>query len=320
MSMKLQTKIPLNPANSQIDYQSRLLLVGSCFVGNIGNKLDYFKFQNLQNPWGVLFHPKAIENLFSKALDHNDFTERDIFFHNERWHCFDTHSDLSDVSRERLVKRLNYSLEHMGKEIGEATHIILTLGTAWTYRYKKTNTLVANCHKIPHKEFDKELLSIETITKSLEQLICRIQSANKKAQIILTISPVRHLKDGFLENQRSKAHLISAVHQLLDTSPERAAVLYFPSYELMMDELRDYRFYEADMIHPNPLAIDYIWEKFKETWISKQAYATMEKVDTIQKGLMHRPFHPDSESHQKFKKSLRDKIAYLQKGYPFMEF
>lgn len=320
MSMKLQTKIPLNPANSQIDYQSRLLLVGSCFVGNIGKKLGYFKFQNLQNPWGVLFHPKAIENLLSRALDHNAFTERDVFFYNERWHCFDAHSDLSDLSKERLVQRLNDSLEHTSQEIGEATHIILTLGTAWTYRYKKTNALVANCHKIPQKEFDKELLSIETIAKSLERLINRIHSVNKKAQIILTISPVRHLKDGFLENQRSKAHLIAAVHQLLDTSPERAASLYFPSYELMMDELRDYRFYEADMIHPNPLAIDYIWEKFKETWISKQAYSTMEKVNTIQKGLMHRPFHPNSESHQKFRKSLQEKIVYLQKGYPFMEF
>ncbi len=318
--MKLQTQIPLDPADNQIDYQSRLLLIGSCFVKNIGKKLDYFKFQNLQNPFGILFHPKAIENLISRAIDQKVFTERDIFLHNEGWHCFDAHSNLSNASKEKLVQKLNYGLEYTNRQIGKSTHIILTLGTAWVYRYKRTDALVANCHKIPQKEFDKELLSIEVIVKSLEQVINRIQLVNKKARIILTISPVRHLKDGFIQNQRSKAHLVTAVHQLLETSPLGAIGLYFPSYELMMDELRDYRFYEADMIHPNPLAIDYIWEKFKETWISEQTYSTMEKVEAIQKGLMHRPFHPDSESHQKFKKSLQEKITYLQKGYPFMEF
>ncbi|WP_422083534.1 GSCFA domain-containing protein [Ulvibacterium sp.] len=318
--MKLQTQIPLNPADNQIDYHSQLLLIGSCFVRNMSKKLNYFKFQNLQNPLGILFHPKAIENLISRAIDQKAFTERDIFFHNERWHCFDAHSDLSSVSKEKLVQKLNHGLELTNKQIKKSTHIILTLGTAWIYRYKKTGVAVANCHKIPQKEFDKELLSIEAIMESLETVMNCIHSTNKKAQIVFTVSPVRHLKDGYVENQRSKAHLISAIHQWLETSALGTRSSYFPAYELMMDELRDYRFYETDMIHPNPLAIDYIWEKFKETWISEKAYATIEKVDTIQKGLMHRPFYPNSEPHQEFKKSLQEKIMYLQKRYPFMEF
>lgn len=318
--MKLQTKIPLNPADNQIDYQSRLLLIGSCFVENMGKKLDYFKFQNLQNPFGILFHPKAIENVISRAMEQKVFTEKDVFFHNDLWHCFDAHSDVSDVSREKLVQKLNHGIERTNGQISKSTHIILTLGTAWVYEYKKTGAVVANCHRIPQKEFAKELLSIEAIIRSLEIVVNRIRTVNKKAMIILTVSPVRHLKDGHVENQRSKSHLIAAVHQFRETSSHGTTCPYFPAYELMMDELRDYRFYKMDMIHPNPLAIDYIWEKFKETWISEKAYSTIQEVDAIQKALKHRPFYPDSQPHQEFKKSLQGKIAYLQKGFPYMKF
>ncbi|WP_299529683.1 GSCFA domain-containing protein [Ulvibacterium sp.] len=318
--MKLQTQIPLSPAKTKIDYHSQLVLMGSCFVRNMGKKLDYFKFQNLQNPLGILFHPTAIENLISRAIDQVVFTDRDVFFHNDRWYCFAAHSDLSKVSREKLILELNQGLKRMEMQLEKSTHIIFTLGTAWVYRHRKTNTLVANCHKIPQKEFDKELLAIEAIVKNLESVMNHIRSTNKKAQVIFTVSPVRHLKDGFVENQRSKAHLIAGIHKWLETSSLATQSSYFPAYELMMDELRDYRFYETDMIHLNPLAIDYIWEKFMQTWIREEAFSTMGKVDIIQKGLTHRPFYPDSESHQKFEKSLREKITYLQKGYPFMEF
>ncbi|MGB5554421.1 MAG: GSCFA domain-containing protein, partial [Flavobacteriaceae bacterium] len=289
---------------------------------NIGEKFKYFKFGSFQNPLGICFHPKAIEMLVSRSVHHALFTEKDLFFHNERWHCFDAHSDLSDVSETVLLKKLNDGLQTTHQKLRNSTHVMLTLGTAWVYKYNASAVVVANCHKVPQKEFSKELLSVATIQKSLETIIDLIKSINPKAHFIFTISPVRHVKDGYVENQISKAHLISAIHNLINspTYDRGRGGAYFPSYEIMMDELRDYRFYEADMLHPNQVAVDYIWEKFVQVWISEETLPTMEKVDAVQKGLLHRPFNPDSLKHQEFLKSLETKITYLQQRYPFMRF
>ena len=320
--MKLQTHIPLKRANNQIDYQSQLLILGSCFAENIGERLAYFQFQCVQNPFGILFHPIALENLISRAIKNEVYTENDIFFLNERWHCFDAHSDLSHPSKEKLLHGINAALEATRTQLRKTSHIFITLGTAWVYRNIKTTSVVANCHKVPQKEFSKELLSIEQIQKSLENTIQKIQTINPNVQLVFTVSPVRHLKDGFVENQRSKAHLISAIHSVIN-SPSFGGGWgedYFPSYEIMLDELRDYRFYEADMIHPNKLAINYIFEKFKLVYIAENAFSVMYKVDAVQKGLQHRFFDPNSVTHQNFLKSLDTKISYLQKEHPFMRF
>lgn len=327
--MKLQTQIPLEKAENQIGYNSQFLLLGSCFVENIGSKLGYYKFRQLQNPFGILFHPLAIENLITKAIQEERYTESDIFHLNERWHCFDAHSALSDPSKENLLKKLNDGLEATRSQLYTASHLIITLGTAWAYRHTASGNMVANCHKVTQGEFSKELLSVDAITNSLKRFIELVQSINNGVQFIFTISPVRHLKDGFIANQRSKAQLISAVYDVLEISvtasvdDDRSRSIvecYFPSYELMMDELRDYRFYDRDMVHPNELAIDYIWKKFKYVWISEEAFATMEKVDDIQRGLQHRPFNPGSEQHRKFLESLKSKMGTIRQEYPFIEF
>jgi len=318
--MKLQTKVPLQTADGQVDYLSQMLLLGSCFVENIGKKLEYYKFRSLQNPFGILFHPKAIEKLFSKSIQAFNYTAEDIFYHNERWHCFDAHSDLSDVSKEVLLLKLNDGLKDTRQQIFVSSHIVITLGTAWGYRKLESSAIVANCHKVPQKEFSKDLLSVENIVESLETIVDLIQSVNPTAQIIFTVSPVRHLKDGFVENQQSKAHLISAIGKVLSSRAQSREKHYFPSYEIMMDELRDYRFYKSDMVHPNELAVDYIWEKFKRVWISEKAFSTIEKVEEIQRGILHRPFNPMSIEHQKFLKSLNAKIQALQREFPSMEF
>jgi len=319
-NMKLQTQVPLQTADDQVDYQSQLFLLGSCFVENIGKKLDYYKFRSLQNPFGILFHPKAIENLLSKSIQAFNYSEEDVFYHNERWHCFDAHSELSNVSKKELLRKLNDGLKDTRQQISESTHIVITLGTAWVYRKLESNAYVANCHKVPQKEFSKDLLSVEDIIESLETIVDLIQSVNPTAQIIFTVSPVRHLKDGFVENQQSKAHLISAIGKVLSSPVQSREKYYFPSYEIMMDELRDYRFYKSDMVHPNELAVDYIWGKFKGVWISKEAFSTMEKVEEIQRGMLHRPFNPKSEEHQNFLNSLHHKIADLKKEYSFIKF
>ncbi|WP_047247507.1 GSCFA domain-containing protein [Maribacter thermophilus] len=315
--MKLQTQVPLLKSEHQIDYASRILLLGSCFSENVGNKLSYHQFQMEQNPFGILFHPMSIQNLILKAIEGYTYTKADIFYLNEQWHCFDAHSHVSAVTEEELLNSLNQAIELTGKWLRQGSHIIITLGTAWVYEDIKKGKVVANCHKVPQKQFQKKLLSIADITRSLQSITSAILDINPTANFVFTVSPVRHLKDGFVENQRSKAHLISAVHEVVEKSNNSQ---YFPSYEIMMDELRDYRFYAQDMVHPNELAIDYIWKKFQYVWISDTAEETMAKVAEVERGLRHRPFNPDSEAHKKFQKVLDQKIAYLKSEYPFMNF
>ena len=315
--MKLQTKIPLKRATKNlIDYQSNVLLLGSCFSENIGNQLNYFKFQSTQNPFGILFHPKAIENLITNTSNKKVYSSDDLIYQNEIWHSFDAHSSLSSASENELLNKLNVAISLTNKKIKEASHIVITLGTSWVYRYIETDTIVANCHKIPQKKFLKELLSVSEISESLARSISLIKSVNSDAALIFTVSPVRHLKDGFIENTQSKSHLIAAIHTLVNEQD----VSYFPSYEIMMDELRDYRFYAEDMIHPNKTAINYIWRKFIDTWFSEETKSIMKEIDEIQKGLLHRPFHEDSKLHQQFLLKLEQKKSSLQERLPFINF
>ena len=214
--MKLQTNISFGKEHRPLDYDSKLLLLGSCFVENIGQKLSYYKFREIQNPLGILFHPRAIERLILRAVNEEEFVEKDIFFLNERWHCFEAHSELSNASPELMIEQLNRALRRTSEGLTTTSHIVITLGTAWVYRLIETDKLVANCHKVPQKKFLKELLSVNEVTESLEATVALIRSVNPEATIIFTVSPVRHLKDGFTENQRSKAHLIAGLHQIVE--------------------------------------------------------------------------------------------------------
>ncbi|MBL4642893.1 MAG: GSCFA domain-containing protein [Flavobacteriaceae bacterium] len=316
--MNLQTQIPLKKeAYNPIGYDSKILLLGSCFSENIGDKLAYYKFQTNQNPFGILFHPRAIETLITNAINEKEYTDKDVFFLNERWHCFEAHSNLSSSNKEELLNRLNQQINSASKQLHHSTHIIITLGTAWAYRFIESDTIVANCHKVPQKKFLKDILSVDAITESLEAIIALIKSMNAKATVLFTVSPVRHLKDGFIQNQQSKSHLLAAIHHVLEP---RDKIHYFPSYEIVMDELRDYRFYKEDMIHPNQTAINYIWEKFSNTWISEDAIKNMNEIETIQRGINHRPFTPESEQHQQFLKGIQKRIALVKEQYPFIKF
>jgi len=312
--MKLQTQIPLKKESKNlIDYNSKILLLGSCFSENIGKKLDYYKFRTTQNPFGILFHPKAIEKLILNAIDQKEYKENDLIFQNERFHCFDAHSDLSNSDKKEVLNQLNSAISSTNKSLKKATHIIITLGTSWVYKHIETNEIVANCHKIPQKQFVKEILSVDEITESLGTIISSLKSINKDVSIIFTVSPVRHLKDGFVENMQSKAHLLAGIHQLKNAN-------YFPSYEILLDELRDYRFYAEDMIHPNKTAINYIWEKFIFTWFSDASLETISEIETIQKGLSHKSFDVNSTQHQAFLKNLSKKKDKIIQQFSFIEF
>ena len=316
--MNFQTKIPLEKQSKNlISYNSNIFLLGSCFSENIGDKLSYYKFKNLQNPFGILFHPLGIEQLLLHAINEKTYIEDDVFYHNEQWHCFDAHSKLSHVSKAVLLDTLNKQVEVARKQIIKSNQIIITLGTSWVYRFIETDTVVTNCHKMPQKKFLKELLSIDDLVGALQSIIALIKSVNKEVSILFTVSPVRHIKDGFIENMQSKSHLVSAIHQVVEL---RNNIFYFPSYEIMMDELRDYRFYKEDMIHPNQTAINYIWERFKNIWIDDNVLNTLEEVETVQKGLHHKPFNPKSEAHLKFLKNLEVKKNKLQSQYSHILF
>ena len=316
--MNFNTKIPISKSSNPIDYDSRIISLGSCFAQNIGEKFSYFKFQNTVNPFGIIFNPVSIENLISRAVNNQKFTENDIFFHNDLWHCFEVHSELSHSDKTIFLDRLNQILSDFHLQIFKSTHFQITYGTSWVYRNKSSNSIVANCHKVPQSQFEKEILSVATIEKSIQNTIDLIQKVNPNCYFIFTVSPVRHIKDGFVENQRSKAHLISALHNFVTLSLSKCN--YFPSYEIMMDELRDYRFYAEDMLHPSQTAIDYIWKLFSENYISEENFATMEEVCSIQKGLAHRPFNPNTASHQKFLNTLKNKIVKLQEQFPRINF
>ena len=308
--MNFRTNIVLKPEINQIDYNSSLIFIGSCFSENISKKLAYYKFKTFSNPFGILFNPITIETLISNAVHLKKYTEKNVFQLNERWHCFDAHSDLSNSNKNELLSNLNSAISSTNKQLKKGSHLIITLGTAWIYKHIETATIVGNCHKIPQKQFSKKLLSVEEIITSLTTICSLIKSINPNINIIFTVSPVRHLKDGFTENMQSKAHLLTAIHQIID---EKEHLQYFPSYEIMMDDLRDYRFYNNDMLHPNETAINYIWQQFQQVWINNNTTAFQKEIDTIQKSLAHKPFNPTSEQHQLFLKKLHKKIATIEK-------
>ena len=315
--MKLITQIPLKKEANQINYDSRVLSLGSCFTENIGGKLDYYKFRNLQNPFGILFHPKPIESSIKRAIAMDSFTESDIFEQEGLWHCMEVHSLVSHCDKNAYLKLLNERLTVFSEYLKVATHIIVTYGSAWGYRHLKKDKIVANCHKIPQKEFGKEIASVGDISTSIKNITEAIRSVNTAAKLIYTVSPVRHLKDGFVENTRSKAHLIAGIHEMTD---RKEAIHYFPSYELMMDEMRDYRFYSEDMLHPNKTAIEIIWDRFSEVWIDPVSQPLQKEIAIIQSGLSHRVFNPESTVHKEFQKELQQKIRQIQAKLPHVDF
>ena len=315
--MKLTTPIKLSRQNSPINYSSKVLLLGSCFAQNMGAKLEYYKFQQCTNPFGILFHPVAIEKLITRAINHTWFTSKDVFLQNEQWHCFLAHSKLSNTSEEDLISALNSALEKLRFSLLEASHVVFTFGTAWVYKHLEKDTIVANCHKVPQKEFVKQLLSPDDVSDVLLGIETKLRTINPTCSIINTVSPVRHIKDGLIANSRSKAHLIAGVQEIV--SPEKLNH-YFPSYEIMMDELRDYRYYKEDLIHPNQTAIAIIWNAFTGSWICPETAALQKKIATIQSGLLHTPFNGHSKAHIHFKKDLETKISEIKEQLPWATF
>lgn len=300
-----RTEINLSPSDHKITLQDKVLTIGSCFSENIGAKFSYNKIHSLANPLGIVYNPISLFKILTLCCRQEYPYEESYIKQNGLYFNFNLHSDFSCQELDPLILKVERSITKTSEFLMKANWIIITFGTAYVYEYKKNGALVNNCHKIPAREFEKKLLNADQISVAYEFLHRELMTINSDFKIIFTISPVRHIKETLEGNQLSKSVLKIAINQILENHPETD---YFPSYEIMMDDLRDYRFYEPDMIHPNKVAIDYIWEKFTHKYFDKEAYEFLQEWDKIKKAIHHKPFHPDSDLHQDFIKKTIDRL------------
>lgn len=321
--MNFTTKITIPPVaeGDRLSYTTSVVSMGSCFAAHMQEKFTYYKLPFFSHPFGTLFHPLAIERSLERVCMRQLFTEEDFFLEEDLWLSFDLHSQWANTSLTALLDTLNQDMERLRESLTKTSFLIITLGTAWVYEHLATGNIVANCHKQPQKIFSKQLLSAQQIQASLEHIVALVRERQPQIKVIFTLSPVRHLRDGAVENQLSKSLLLCAIHALLGTGTSQKAegLFYFPSYEILMDELRDYRFYKEDMLHPTEQAVQYVWERFAEAFFTSDAQVLMQEVASIQRALAHRPFNPEGEKHQKFLHSLQEKIKKIQEKLGFGE-
>ena len=315
--MQFQASINIKPLQPPVTYSDKILLIGSCFTEHIGNWLTDVKFHVLQNPNGILFDPVSVCSSLQSYIDNRQYTADDLFYLNECWHSWHHHSRFSKIDKNECLKNINQSQQSAHHFLKDADWIIITLGSSFSYRLTETNIPVANCHKAPAQTFIKHLCTIEENTRALENTIHRLFHFNQKLKIIFTISPVRHLRDGVIDNNRSKARLIEAVHYLVNKI-DRA--YYFPAYELVIDVLRDYRFYDIDLAHPNYAATQFVLEKFSENCFDEVTVRLAEEIKKIITAKNHEPFNPHSQQHKLFLQSYLTKVKELQQQYPGLDF
>jgi hypothetical protein len=296
-----------------------MMLFGSCFSENIGQKLLDLKFDVDMNPFGILYNPESIANSLRILLEKRTFTEEDLFQDQGLWNSFYHHSRFSDVDQEAALDKINNRISSSYEFLKRADFLVITFGTAWVYELKKTGQIVSNCHKIPAAEFKRFRLGVFEITNVYRELLEQIWKLNPGLKVIFTVSPIRHWKDGAVENQLSKASLLLAIDQLIKGFGNQVCA-YFPSYELMMDELRDYRFYAEDMLHISPVAIDYIFERFSKVMISKESIGISQKVLKVRKAFEHRPVNPTTAEFKEFIRQNLLQISQLTSQFPNLNF
>ncbi len=314
--MNFHLEFTPRPFSTTIHHQHKLLLIGSCFTENIGTKLKQHKFAVLENPNGILFNPISISKSVTSYTLNKRYAEADLFYQNECWNSWGHHSRFSHPDKEECLRGINQSQQAANDFIIKADWVFITVGSAFVYELGNSE-VVANCHKVPTDKFHKRLLSVQEVVTTFKNMLDNLFAVNPTVKIIFTISPVRHLRDGFVENNRSKSTLIQAVHQLTDANEN---IFYFPAYELVMDDLRDYRFYAEDMVHPNYAATNYVWEKFVATCIDEPTHKLMKEINSVNAAKNHKPFHPGSEQHKNFLQTNLAKVIQLNKQYPYINF
>ncbi|NOT52014.1 MAG: GSCFA domain-containing protein [Chitinophagaceae bacterium] len=326
--MDLMLNIDIKRPDPLITYKDKIMLTGSCFTEHIGNALQGLKFSILQNPNGILFGPDSVCKSLLSYVGDKKYSENDLFQLNEVWHSWDHHSRFSNIDVKEAVRIINESQQSANNFLKKADWLIITLGSAFTYRLtefaessktspsERLGQAVANCHRAPANWFIKELLEIDHIKEMLEDCLQRLKQFNPDLKFIFTVSPVRHIRDGVVENNRSKARLLEAVHYIV---AKFESAHYFPAYELVIDVLRDHRFYDIDLVHPNYPATEFVLEKFSENCIDEGSQQLMKEVKSIMIARKHRAFQPETKAHQQFLTSYFEKAKELQEKYPFLD-
>lgn len=316
MQNRLFTSVELPKSTLQIDHSAPLLLMGSCFAENIGKRLQTGGFRCDINPFGVLYNPFSIANALRQIMSgekyHNGSTE--LIYHEGYWHSMMHHSCFSAETKEECLAKINRRLDLAREIICRAQCLVLTFGTAYVYLWGNEGNVVGNCHKLPERNFFRRRLSVEEIVEEYGTLIDILHRVNPSLQVLFTVSPIRHRRDGMLANQLSKSTLLLAVAEIIERCPQM--LHYFPAYEIMMDELRDYRFYAEDMLHPSELAVDYMWERFGCCYFAGSTRQCLREWKGIRQGLEHRPSNPDSEVYKQFLSQLELRISQFQAKYP----
>ncbi len=327
--MDFMVNIEIKKLPKQITYHDKILLVGSCFTEHIGNSLEELKFSVLQNPNGILFDPYSVSRSLISYIQNKQYSEEDFFQLNEVWHSWQHHSRYSNTSLQEAVRIVNQSQQKAQEFLKQTDWIIITLGSSFSYQlteqaiktaeFSQKPSLgglgVSNCHRAPAQWFNKHLMTIDEIISVLDNCLRQLFQFNSKLNIIFTVSPVRHIRDGVVDNNRSKARLIESVHYLVNKFDK---LYYFPAYELVIDVLRDYRFYDADLVHPNYAATEFVLEKFAEACIDEDTQKLMGEVKSIVIARKHKAFQPETKAHQQFLESYFKKVKALQIKHPFL--
>ena len=314
----MQFHLGFKPEVSQkkITHQDGVLLIGSCFSEHIGNYLSDLKFNVESNPFGIVFNPKSIEISLNRIIEKIYFNEDDVFEKEGIWFSLEAHSSVFSTTKFDLIEKLNTTIDEWNSKLTSTSFLMITVGSAFAYKSIQQNKVVANCHKLPQSIFDKLLLETQDIVLAYQILIDKLKLHYPKLNILFTVSPVKHLRDGVVENNLSKSILIQSVHNIIKNNSN---CIYFPAYELVNDDLRDYRFYESDMAHPNLQAINYVWKKFSEVFFNDKTISINEKVNQIHQAYNHKLFNKETESSIKFKHQFYQKCITLQSEFPYID-
>ncbi len=315
--MKFRTEIPSLSSPFRLTYEKPMLFLGSCFTDNIGLNLKELYFPILINPFGVVYNPLSVKKSLEILIEEKIYTEKDLQHFNGLWYSWDHHSSFSNPEKHEILNKINTEIAEGVQILKKSSFLLITFGTSRVYRLRDTNQIVCNCHKKPASIFNRELLEVDTIVKEYEELYLKISKINPSIRFIFTVSPVRHWKDGAHGNQVSKSILFLALEKIKEIYKD--AYDYFPSYEFLMDDLRDYRFYSDDLLHPNGIAIEYIWQKFMESYFDPETKTIIETLGKIIKASRHRVNFPGSKQHNEFSGRQLDQIFELEKKYPFLD-
>lgn len=314
--MKWMLDLDITPPDQRIGHADPVMLIGSCFTEHIGNQLQEYKFRVLQNPNGILFDPESVSRSLVSYIRNETLEEKDLVYLNELWHSWAFHSRFSGMDAGKVLAAMNESRHRAHTFLRSARWLIITLGSSFSYRLVENSLPVANCHRAPGQWFRKHLMSIEEINTTLDNTLYQLMHFNPDLRVIFTVSPVRHIRDGVVENNRSKSRLLEVVHHLVNKFDR---LYYFPAYELVIDVLRDYRFYDVDLVHPNYQATAFVMEKFLQSFITDESARICQELRPVLNAFRHKPFEPNTEAHKRFLMSNLQKAREIGEAFPFLD-